>query len=109
MSKEKAPRVTRQYIEDFLRKDEERKSLNRRAADLERELGPIKKILTQLVEEEGGTTKTKERSGYVLAIKTRDGQVKWKDEFIRVAGLEETERIAANPPEIEYLSIEKAA
>src|SRR5262245_20551523 len=98
MAREKAPHVTRADIEEFLRLEEERKSLNRQAADLERQAAPLKTKLSQFVELEAGKSKSIERSGYVLAFKTRAGRVEWKSEFIAVAGTEAAERLVRDCP-----------
>jgi uncharacterized coiled-coil DUF342 family protein len=106
--KGKAPYVTRADIEEFLRLEAERKSIQRQVDALERLAKPLKTKLSEYVRLEGGSDKTVERSGYVLAFKTKAGQISWRGEFERVAGISEAERIAANPPVKEYLSVEKA-
>jgi hypothetical protein len=103
-----APHLVRADIEEFLKREERRKGLQREAEALARENEPLKQKITRYVELKGGSDKTIERSGYILALKTQNGQIVWKTEFIRVAGSEEAAKVAAQPPQVVRLSIEKA-
>jgi seryl-tRNA synthetase len=105
----KVPHVTKNDIEEYLRLDEERKSLNRQAKDLEKLQDVIEKKLDEFVRANGGKTKSVSRSGFVLALLTRKTAPKWKEEFIRVAGPEEAERLAKQAPDREYLTVERVA
>lgn len=109
MPKEEAPNLTRAEIEEFLKAEEDRRAANRLADDIERKAAPLKARIKKFIELKGGKAKRVERSGYLLSLKQQNGQIAWKNEFLRVAGEEEAARVAANPPQVEKLSIEKAA
>jgi hypothetical protein len=109
MPKDEAPYVTKADIEAFLEREERRKEAARLADELERENKPLREKLAKFVELKAGKSKSIERSGYVLAFKTRAGRVKWKDEFITVASAEAAAKLERDCPKAEYLSVEKAA
>ncbi len=110
MSKVKeAPYVTRQDIEAYLDLDERRKAFNRQADDLKKQQDAIAEKLMTFVSVRGGSDKSVERSGFVLAIHTARCAVKWKEEFVKVQGLAVAEALTAAQPSREYLSVEKAA
>jgi hypothetical protein len=103
MEKEKAKAPSRAEIEEFLEREEQRKNLNRERAN-----APLKEKFKAYAAAEGGKEKSVDRCGYTIALKTKNGQIAWKSEFIRVAGPEEAARVSANPPQVEFLAIEKA-
>jgi hypothetical protein len=109
MPKEQAPYVTKADIEAFLDREERRKEAARLAEELERENKPLKEKLAKFVELKAGASKSIERSGFVLAFKTRAGRVKWKDEFILAEGVEAAQKLERECPKSEYLSVEKKA
>ena len=102
----KAPNITRADITEYLRLDKERLDLQRQARDKGRLQEAIEAKLTAYVEAKGGDARSVERSGFVLAIKTKAGSVKWADEFVRVAGEVEAQRLRADAPRVEFLSVE---
>lgn len=109
MPKDEAPYVTKADIENYLAREERRKEAARLADELERENKPLKEKLKRFVELKGGPSKSIDRSGYVLAFKTRAGRVKWKDEFIAVTSAEAAAKLERDCPPSEFLSVEKAA
>jgi len=102
-------RMTTDEISEFLSLEEERRRLNRLAADLEKKAKPIKEKILQFVRTTGGKSRSVVSCGHVLAIITRAGTVTWKDEFIRVAGEDEAEKLRSAVPPTEMLSVEKVA
>jgi hypothetical protein len=108
MSKDqlKLANLTKADIEAYLALHEERLSLQRQARDKEREAEELEQKIWAWVDAKGGDARSCERSGFVLAIKTRAGSVQWKTEFIRVAGAEEAEKLTSAAPPREFLSIE---
>lgn len=105
MSKIEAPYVTKNDIQEYLAIEERRKALNREAADLGKQSDVIKEKLMLFARANGGSVA---RSGYRLAIKLATGFVAWKQEFIRVAGQEEANRLTRDCPKRETLSIDPA-
>jgi hypothetical protein len=104
---QKAP--SRALIEEVLKLEEQRKEANRLADACERAAKPLKLAITKYIEAAGGKEKRVKRCGFILALLEKNGQISWKDEFARVAGEVEAARVAATPPKVERLSIEKAA
>jgi hypothetical protein len=103
-----AEKPKRAELEQYLQMEEQRRNLSREADALERAAKPLKEKFKAYAEAEGGKARRVEVCGHVLAIVTKNGQVKWKDEFSRVAGPIETARIAAAPPQVDSLTVEKA-
>lgn len=104
-----AEAVTREEIEQYLALETERKALARQVDNRERAAAPLKKKLRAWVEAHGGADRTCVHFGYVLALLARAGVPRWKDEFLRVAGLEETEQVAAAAPPTYTLNVEPAS
>ena len=107
MAKEKVANVTRVDIEKYLRLDRERLELQRQAKDKGRLQEAIENKLWDWTKANGGDAQSCERSGYVLAIKSKAGTVKWADEFVRVAGETEAQRLRDAAPRAEFLSVEQ--
>lgn len=103
----KAPYITAPEIKEFLDLEDRRRALNRQAEDLEKQAKPLKEKLLEFVRIEGGKAKSVERSGFVLAIKMVKSSPSWKPEFIRVAGQEEADKLIAEAPPREQLSVER--
>lgn len=107
MAKETAAaNVTRADITEYLKLDKERLDLQRQARDKACLQEAIETKLWAYVEAKGGDGRSCERSGFVLAIKTKVGTVKWAEEFVRVAGELEAQRLRAEAPRVEFLAVE---
>jgi hypothetical protein len=98
--------ITRADITEYLRLDKERLDLQRQARDKARLQDVLETKLWSWVEAKGGDARSCERSGFVLAIKTKAGSVKWAEEFVRIAGEVEAQRLRAEAPPAEFLSVE---
>lgn len=108
MAKAEAPYVTKALIQEFLSLEERRKALNREAADLAKQSAAIAEKLTTFVAVNGGKERSVVRSGYRLSIKLTNGFVPWKQEFIRVAGQDEANRLSRECPKREVLAVDPA-
>lgn len=102
MAKE-APYVTRAELDRYVQIDAERKRLNREADLLKAQQEELGNKLRQFCRVQGGDALSVERSGYRLSISHVKGSVAWKQEFVRVAGVEAAERIAIAAPLREQL------
>jgi hypothetical protein len=80
-------------IEKFLLIEAERKSLNRQAAELEKQASKIEAALHAHVLANGGPTRALACERYSLVVIDKPMAVKWKEEFIRIAGQKEAERL----------------
>lgn len=96
-------------IEQFLDLDEQRKALNRQADSLKRQVDLLGEKITQHIVDEGGKAHRLVYRGFLLAIDLAKGTVRWKDEFIRLAGSEEADKLAAAAPPREVLVVQRAA
>lgn len=105
-TKTKAPWVTGDDVKLYLRLEAERKSLQRRASDLEKRAKKLARQMLAYIRYWGGKKKACIRSGYIMRIDLVDGQISWKQEFIRVAGQTSADRV--KPPRRERLSVESA-
>lgn len=105
--KEPPPKPSRAEIERYLEIEAERKALGRQSSDLKKEQDEIGAKLLDFVREEGGKLRAVVRCDHRLAIKLQNGSVSWKSEFVRVAGKDEAERIAASQPQKEDLLVER--
>lgn len=103
-----ADTLTRKDLLRYLELDAKRLALNREAKALEREQDLIEPKIKDAIRTDGKKGALF-KWGYNLLLTMVRGQVKWKDEFIRVAGAEEASKVAENPPDRESLVIEKAA
>ena len=103
----KAPRVTKEDIERYLQLEKDRLDLNRQARDKGRLAEELEKKLWAWVEAHGGASKCRTHTaGFIVAIKTKAGQVSWADEFVRIAGEAEAQRLRAEAPRKEFLTVE---
>ncbi len=109
MSQTKLPRVTKKLIEEHQELEARRKALSREASDLRKQQDAIEEALVALVREEGGKARSVKKCGYVLAMHDASGSVGWKQEFVKVAGIDAAEELIAAAPKREVLSVEKAA
>lgn len=107
-TKADAPYVTKAMIQEYLELEEERKRLDRDARALAKKASAIAAKLLTFVKVHGGKERSVVRSGYRLAIDLAPGYPSWKQEFVRVAGLDEANRISAEQPKREVLSINPA-
>jgi len=101
--------VFRKDIVEFLDLEERRKTLEREARQLGKQSGEIADRLLAYARAHGGKGQSIVRSGYVLAVVIGRGSVPWKQEFVRVAGLDAAEALIAAAPPVEKLSVEAAA
>lgn len=97
---------TKKDIEKYLSLEERRKALQREARALEAEAEPLETLMLEFVRAKGGDARSVERSGFVLAIGTRAGTVRWKDEFVRECGNKKAEALIEAAPPREFLSVE---
>lgn len=92
------PRVTIARVEEYLALQEKRRDLNRQADALEREEKVIAAELVALVESDGGKARVVTKGSHKISLVEKPGSVRWKDEFIRVAGADEATALQANCP-----------
>lgn len=104
---EKCPRVVAADVERYLSLEAERLDLNRQAKDKKRLADEIETKLWTWVEHHGGEARCKTLADFLLAIKTEAGRVSWADEFVRVAGEEEAQRLRKACPPREYFTVER--
>lgn len=96
MAKTKAKTtITREQCESYESLNETRLSLQRQARTLQRQLNRIETKLVAYTKENGGKLRTVKEFGFILSLEWKGSSPSWKDEFIRVAGLEEAEKVAA--------------
>jgi len=91
----KAKPPTAMIIRELNELTERRLELQRERDVLKRREDAIKKQLMDHVDAKGGRKKEVKLGGYVVALVPGKVYVKWKDEFIRVAGTDEAERVTA--------------
>lgn len=103
--KKAKPRITGEEIQRYLDLEAERLDLQRQARDKERLAAELKTKMEAWVRDSGKGTRT-HSAGFVLAIKTKAGTVSWADEFVRIAGEAEAQRLRAEAPPKEYLTVE---
>lgn len=108
MATSDVPYVTKAMIQEYLDLEERRKALNREATDLGKRASAIAEKLEAYVTAKGGKERSVVRSGYRLSIKLANGFVPWKQEFIRVAGQEEANRLTRECPKREVLAVDPA-
>ena len=98
--------VGKAEIERYFKLDAERLSLARQVKDLAALQEKIEEKMIALVKAKGGKLRSVVRCGYLLSLSDKDGSVKWKDEFVRVAGSEAAEKLIRAAPKKETFSIE---
>lgn len=111
MAKTKAKTtITREQCESYESLNETRLSLQRQARTLQRQLDQIEIDLLAYTKENGGKLRTVKEFGFILSVEWKASSPSWKDEFIKVAGLEEAERIAAEAAAVkkESFSLQRA-
>lgn len=106
-----AASVTKQMIEDYATLNQERLELDRASRLLKQKLDQFEKTLLPFVRENGGKSRTLTKFGYILSIKMKPSSPSWKDEFLRVAGVDEAEEVARKAAENlrESFQLEKAS
>lgn len=99
MAKKTAPpTISKEQCEQYESLNETRLSLQRQARTLQGQLDKIEEKLLAFVRENGekhGKGRISKKFGFVLGLELKSCAPSWKDEFIRVAGLEEAEQVAA--------------
>jgi hypothetical protein len=106
--KKTAPRLTAAELKRYFALDAQRLSLQRQAKALVALQEKIEERMIAVVEADGGRERTVLTCGYVLALQDAPGTVKWKDEFVRVAGSDEAERLVEAAPKKEKLTVQPA-
>jgi hypothetical protein len=84
---------------------ERRLELQREIDVMKRREDGIKKELTNHVDTKGGKRRSVKIGGYVVSLVPGKVYVSWKNEFIRVAGTDEAERVSANTTPRDKLEI----
>jgi hypothetical protein len=84
----------------------ERLKLQRQVKDLEALQKPLKEKFLAFVQEKGGDERAVKSNGFLLKLNAKRESVSWKDEFVRVAGIDEAEAIIARQPSKDVLVIE---
>jgi hypothetical protein len=87
----------------------QRLSLARQAKDLKALLDPLEEKFLAHVQECGGRERAVISCGFRLAINEKRDSVAWKEEFIRVAGVEAAEKLIAAAGTKDVLVIEPPA
>ena len=96
-------------LAEYFELEERRLSLQRQAKDLAALQEKLEENFRAYVESDGGTERALMRCGYRLAINTKPGSVRWKNEFVRVAGSGAAEELIAAAPTMDVLVIEPPA
>lgn len=100
-------RLTSARLQEYQALHEERKSLQRQAKALSEQAAAIEADIEAHVRAKGGKERAVKMAGFLLAITTKAGAVKWKDAYVGVAGLEAAEQLIAAAPRVDELIIEK--
>lgn len=101
--------LTRSELEQYFDLHEQRKALNRQAADLEKQADRIEPKIWAFIKKHGGRARSLSKWGFNLAVKFARGSVSWKSEFIAAVGQAKADELAAAAPQRESLSVEKVA
>lgn len=101
------PRIKRERIEEYLRLEEERKSLERQARALGAQADLIEIEFVDLVREHGGKARELQSCGYRLCLRDKRGQPAWKTEFVARLGSEAAEEVNQAAPVKEVFQLEK--
>jgi hypothetical protein len=104
-----APDLSEAEIEQFLAADAKRLEKQREVDALEREAKPFKDKIKAYVVDRGGADRTCVHFGYVLALMPAGADVKWKDEFIAIAGHQAAVKLQNEAPQKLRLKVEPAA
>lgn len=92
------PAVSEKDLKELEEITARRLDLQRERDVLKRREDAIKAQLVEHVEAKGGKKKEVKLGRYLLAMVAGKTYVSWKNEFIRVAGTEEAERVTADTP-----------
>jgi hypothetical protein len=95
-------------IEEYRRLESLRLEKQREAASLGKLQDAIEDRLMETVRAKGGKTKTLRTCGYTLAILLKRAAVKWKEEFVKMAGPAVAEELVQSAPQREVFSVTKA-
>ena len=88
-----APKLTRELLAERVKSHREASDLERRARSLRKRVEQIDAIASAELKASGKAAIR--RAGYTLSWVDGRASVSWKDEFIRVAGPDEADRLAA--------------
>ena len=88
----------------FLKLNEERKGAERAVSSLEKQLTPLREVLIAQVKRSGGKKRTIVAGNVRVALEQAVGNVRWKEEFIRVTSEAAASKI--EPPKVERLRVE---
>lgn len=100
-------RLTSARLQEYLELHEQRKALQRQAKVLNEQAAAIQADIESHVRAKGGKERAVKMAGYLLAITTKPGSVKWKDAYVDVAGPEAAEQLIAAAPRVDELTVEK--
>lgn len=101
--------LSREELAEYFKRDKERLSLQRKADDLAKANEATKKKAIEHVRANGGKDRTTVCFGYVLSLRERAGFPAYKEELIKVAGVEAVDELRKRTPPIETISIEPEA
>ena len=82
----KPPRVTVAWVDEYLETRDQRRALQRQVDALERDEKTLGSAIFELIKTTGGKSRTVKKGKHVLRLVDAPGSVRWKDEFVRVAG-----------------------
>lgn len=92
-------------VEDYLRIQEERRELERKARQLAKEEKAMEREMMELVELMGPY----EECGFRVSIGEKPGRVAWKQEFVKRLGEAEAARVQAECPTHKVLKLEQVS
>lgn len=98
-------RLSRIELDEFWRLNTRRLELSRQADAVERELKGLKEKIETHVRAKGGEELAVVSCGYLLALKRSAGAVKWKDEYVALAGSDAAAQLQAAAPPRETLQV----
>lgn len=99
-------KLSKENIAEFLTLEEQRRSLESQARAIESRTAPIKEALKTALRSSGKTSCVK--LGYRLTFIPGRANISWKEEFVRVAGPEEADRITKVAPKTQQLDVQPA-
>jgi hypothetical protein len=101
--------LNKEQLEEWFRLHEERRALQRQAADLEKQADRIEPKIWAFIKKHGGRNRALSKWGFNLAVKLVKASVSWKAEFLAIAGPEKAAEVAAAVGTRESLSVELVA
>jgi hypothetical protein len=101
--------ITKQEVEDFFIREQERLKLGREVRALEGVQKGIAERIKAHVQQHGGSDRTTVFHGFVLSLHEVAGIPNWKQAYLDEAGADKALQVSQDVPPREQLKVEKAA